>query len=83
MKVTKEARKHIADTQQHGRDLHACPVCGKVYECEAVVGPRQLHYIACAEHGQQVGVGSYFIRANAGAVSAEQRMQQPIVGQGV
>ena len=58
-----DARKHLAATKRQGRDLHACPVCGRLYECDAVVGPliNARHWVKCADHGQQVGVGEFYL----------------------
>lgn len=64
--ITSQAKKHIEYTDEYGRDLHACPQCGKLYECDAILPldapiKEAKHYINCAEHGQQIGVGDYYL----------------------
>jgi hypothetical protein len=64
--MSSEARKHLEATQKNGRDLHACPVCGKLFECDAIVPltvpvQKAKHYINCSEHGQQIGTGDFYI----------------------
>ena len=62
--TTREGRVHLAETHKIGRDFHACPVCGVLYECEAVIeqaGCEARHFVHCATHGQQAGIGGYYV----------------------
>ena len=63
-----KAKRHLEMVRRHGADLHACPECGRLLECDGV-GPGRRHWIRCPEHGVQVGVGAWYVPREEGVPS--------------